>query len=225
MVILRVQFLRKIATLSQEHCNLERQGMHKRVLECLTCGANFRHSRGFNDHVSFCQAVAHATTLVNVNDLPDNSSAADPGSDNSSADNTEEDPFDTWQTEEDVADENSTGDDLTLPVENQEADVDTDADDESELSSSDGTEPDAEENPQSYLLSLKERELIKFLALVERGEGMSTAKSEEFLSYIKTFNDERAQLLPRKMKTCWLRVDKVGFRSWYYNLFCNRTFK
>ncbi len=106
------------------------------------------HSRGFNEHLSFCQAVAHATTLVNLNDTPENSSAADAGSENSSADDTEEDAVDAWQTEEDVADEDSTGDDLTFPVQDPEEDGDTDADDGSELSSTDGKEADAEENPQ-----------------------------------------------------------------------------
>ncbi len=124
-----------------------------------------------------------------------------------------------------MADDDSNGDDLTYPVQDPEEDGDTDADDGSELSSADDTEADADESHQSYLLTLKERELIKFLALVERCEGMSTAKAEDFLSYIKTFTDERAQLLPKKMKTCWLRVDKVYYHCCYYTVFCNRIFK
>ncbi len=104
-------------------------------------------------------------------------------------------------------------------------DGDTDVDDESELSSTDSTAAYAEESHIGYLLNLKDRELIKFLALVERGEGMSTAKAEDILSYIKTFSDERAKLLPKKMKTCWLRVDKVPFHCCNYTVFCNRIFK
>ena len=70
-------------------------------------------------------------------------------------------------------------------------------------------------NQQACMFTVAERELIKFLSLVEQGEGMRTAKAEDFLSYIKTFQDERAQLLPKKMKTCWRRVDKVPFHCHY----------
>ncbi len=57
------------------------------------------------------------------------------------------------------------------------------------------------------------------MALVERGEGMSTAKAEDFLSYIKTFKDLRAQVLPKKIKTCWKIINKVGL----YMLFLRTT--
>ncbi len=124
-----------------------------------------------------------------------------------------------------MADNDCNVNDLTEHVQDTEEDGETDADDESGLSSADDTESDAEKSHQAYLLNLKERELIKFLVLVERGEGMSTAKAEDILSYIKTFSDARAQLLPKKMKTCWLRVDKVPFPCCYYTVFCNLIFK
>jgi hypothetical protein len=172
--------------------------MHKRKLECLTCGATFVHGRAFNEHVSLCHAASHAKTHVNPNDTAFTEDFAFQGRDNSSADDINEDDVNSWETEEDVADEDSNGDALTYPVQDPSEDGDTDVDDDSELSSADDAEADAEESHQAYLLNLKERELIKFLALVERGEGMSTAKAEDILSYIKTFTDERAKLLPKK---------------------------
>ncbi len=41
---------------------------------------------------------------------------------------------------------------------------------------------------------------------------MSTAKAEDFLSYIKTFKDLRAKVLPKKLKICWKIVNKVRLR-------------
>jgi hypothetical protein len=72
---------------------------------------------------------------------------------------------------------------------------------------------------RSFVLTLRETEILKFMALVERGEGMSTAKAEDFLSYIKTFKDLRAQVLPKKIKTCWKIINKVGL----YMLFLRTT--
>ena len=92
---------------------------------------------------------------------------------------------------------------------------DSDDDDSTTSDSEDDLGEDDEDREQASMFTEQERELIKFLSLVERGEGMSRAKAEDFLTYIKTFTDERAQLLPKKMKTCWRRVDKVPFHCHY----------
>jgi len=108
----------------------------------------------------------------------------------------------------------------TNPAHDPEGVSDSDADDSTASDSEDQMGEDEEESQQSCMFTAQEKEIIKFLALVERGDGMSTAKAEDFLTYIKTFKDERAQLLPKKMKTCWRRVDKVAFHCYYYQTSC-----
>ncbi len=120
------------------------------------------HGRAFNEHVSLCHAAAHAKTHVNPNAIAFRDNFAFQGRDNSSADDTNEDDVDSWETEEDVADEESNGDALTYPVQDPSEDGDTDVDDDSELSSADDTEADAEESHQAYLLNLKERDSLNF---------------------------------------------------------------
>jgi hypothetical protein len=94
--------------------------------------------------------------------------------------------------------------------ETQREDNETDDASEVDYYSSDDEQSDStEKRNRSFVLSLRETEILKFLALVERGEGMSTAKAEDFLSYIKTFEDLRAKVLPKKLKTCWKIVNTV----------------
>ncbi len=45
--------------------------------------------------------------------------------------------------------------------------------------------------------------------MVEAGDGMSVAQASDILKWGKSFNDERAQSLPKKLMTCWKIVDKV----------------
>ncbi len=124
------------------------------------------------------------------------------------------------EAQETEANDGSNGAVKTNPAHGTEGGRDSDADDSTESDSEDQMGEDDEESQLSYMFTVQEREVIKFLSLVERGEGMSTAKAEDFLTYIKTFKDERAQLLPKKMKTCWRRVDKVAFHCYYYLAFC-----
>ena len=58
-------------------------------------------------------------------------------------------------------------------------------------------------------------EICRFLRSNEVGGGASNAKSEAALLYAKTLGG-RGDLLPKTMKTCWGRVDKV--RCLWYNV-------
>ena len=69
------------------------------------------------------------------------------------------------------------------------------------------------------LMTLREREVIKFLRMVEAGEGMSVAQATDILQWGKSFNDERAQCLPKTLLTCWRIVDKVMFIEYIQPLF------
>ena len=75
-----------------------------------------------------------------------------------------------------------------------------------------GCNGNAQRGPQP-IMTLKEREVIKFLRLVETGEGMSVAQATDILQWGRSFNDERAQCLPKTLLTCWRIVDKVMFKD------------
>ncbi len=75
-----------------------------------------------------------------------------------------------------------------------------------------GTDEDVEPtgNDQRHLaIRFKEAEVIKFLRVVEAGDGMSVAQATDILKWGKSFNDERAHSLPKTLLTCWTIVDKV----------------
>jgi hypothetical protein len=77
VVILLQDIFRKIATICKIDCTGEAQGMPTRKLECLTCGASFVQGRSFNQHVSHCCAIAHASTDTNLNVSSSERSASD----------------------------------------------------------------------------------------------------------------------------------------------------
>ncbi len=65
----------------------------------------------------------------------------------------------------------------TNPAHDLEDGRDSDTDDSTGSDSEDEMGENDEESQQSYMFTAQEREVIKFLSLVERGEGMSTAKA------------------------------------------------
>ena len=75
-----------------------------------------------------------------------------------------------------------------------------------------GDNVNAQRRPQP-IMAFREREVIKFLRMVEAGEGMSVAKATDILQWGRLFNDERAQCLPKTLLTCWRIVDKVMFKE------------
>ena len=77
VVILMQVCFRKIARLSNNHCTCEAQGMTTRKLGCLTCGTFLRQGRAFNEHVSHCCAIAHASTKKPMNVSSSETSASD----------------------------------------------------------------------------------------------------------------------------------------------------
>jgi hypothetical protein len=77
VVIVMQDVFRKIATISKIHCTGEAQGMTSRKLECLTCGTSFGQGRAFNKHVSYCCAIAHASTNRNKDVSSSERSASD----------------------------------------------------------------------------------------------------------------------------------------------------
>jgi hypothetical protein len=57
--------------------------------------------------------------------------------------------------------------------------------------------------PPDIGISVQEREVLKFLAIVEKGQGMSTNQANDCLAYVHTFHDARAKCLPKTVETCW----------------------
>jgi hypothetical protein len=60
-------------------------------------------------------------------------------------------------------------------------------------------------------------EICRFLRSNEVGGGASNAKSEAALLYAKTLGG-RGDLLPKTMKTCWAKVERVRLLFRYLNV-------
>jgi hypothetical protein len=58
-------------------------------------------------------------------------------------------------------------------------------------------------------ISSLETEVLKFLAVVEKGQGMSRNQATNVLAYLHTFNDPRLHCLPKTVDYCWQIVHKV----------------
>ena len=75
-----------------------------------------------------------------------------------------------------------------------------------------GDNVNAQRRPRA-IMAFGEREVITFLRMVKAGEGMSVAQATDILQSGRSFNDERAQCLPKTLPTCWRIVDKVMFKD------------
>ncbi len=58
-------------------------------------------------------------------------------------------------------------------------------------------------------ISTLECEVLQFLAIVEKGQGMSRNQATDVLAYLHTFNDPRVACLPKTLDYCWQIVHQV----------------
>ncbi len=164
---------------------------------CVTCGLRYFTGYPMSKHRRMCHKAEDNQDNEDSDDAEENDDAEEV-----------DDEVDHGVEEEDDAEEE---DDLF--------------DDESQGSDeSNGSDEDVGENVNAQrrpklLMTMREREVIKFLRMVESGEGMSVAQASDILKWGKSFNDERAQCLPKTLLTCWRIVDKVMLQKYTKPLF------
>ena len=107
-----------------------------------------------------------------------------------------------------------------MPVDKDDLfDEESQGSDDSHTSDDDvGENVNAQRRPR-LLMTMREREVIKFLRMVESGEGMSVAQASDILKWGKSFLDERALCLPKTLVTCWRIVEKVMLQKYTTPLF------
>ncbi len=168
--------------------------MGKTKRACVTCGLLYFTGYAMSKHRRLCHKDEHKEDA-------DTGNADEDTDDEVEDDDTvdEDDEEDNGTDEEDNADEEESADEEDNGV-NESNGSDEDV----------GANVNAQRRPRA-IMTLKEREVIKFLRLVETGEGMSAAQATDILQWGRSFNDERAQCLPKTLLTCWRIVDKVMF--------------
>ncbi len=62
---------------------------------------------------------------------------------------------------------------------------------------------------KSHIITPKDLEILLFLQATETGNGTSRQQNETMLDYVKRFHTARTILLPKQVKTCMRRVEKV----------------
>ena len=164
---------------------------------CVTCGLLYFTGYPMSKHRRLCHKAEHKEDA-------DTGNADEDTDDEVEDDDTvdEDDEEDNGADEEDNADEEDSADEEDNgAIESNGSDEDV------------GDNVYAQRRPRP-IMALKEREVIKFLRLVETGEGMSVAQATEILQWARLYNDERAQCLPKTLLSCWKIVDKVMFKEY-----------
>jgi hypothetical protein len=171
--------------------------MGKKKRACVTCGLLYYAGYPMSKHRRLCHKAEHKEDA-------DTGNADEDTDDEVEDDDTveEDDEEDNGADEEDNAEEE--GDVFNVESNGSGEDV--------------GDNVNAQRRPQA-IIAFKEREVIKFLRMVETGEGMSVAQATDILQWGRSFNDERAQCLPKTLLTCWRIVDKVMFKEYTRALF------
>ena len=166
--------------------------MGKTKRACVECGLLFYKGYQMGKHRRMCVYAKHNDDAGEDDDAEEEDDDEDFDAENDDDAEEEDDEEDLGTEEVDDAEEEN----ILLDVESSSSDEDV------------GCNGNAQRRPQP-IMTLKEREVIKFLRLVETGEGMSVAQATDILQWARSYNDERARCLPKTLLTCWGIVDKV----------------
>jgi hypothetical protein len=163
--------------------------MSKRKLHCLECGAAFRMGRMMYEHVHRCTTIARQATST-VQEVHYNNEG-----DDGIASLVHREDHDLPQND------NLEGGIPTADNENNGNGEEMDYQDIDDLDNDLFQHRNAEFNDLRNLdpemgISILESEVLKFLAVVEKGQGMSRNQATDVLAYLHTFNDPRLYCLP-----------------------------
>ena len=172
--------------------------MGKMKRACGTCGLHFFTGYPMSKHRRMCHKAEDNQDDEDRDDAEEDDDAEEVDDE---LDHGAEEEDDAEEEEDDLFDEESEG-----------------SDESNESDQYFGDLVNAERRPR-LLMTMREREVIKFLRMVESGEGMSVAQASDILIWGKSFHDERAQCLPKTLITCWRIVEKVMLQKYTKPLF------
>lgn len=64
-------------------------------------------------------------------------------------------------------------------------------------------------NARHMVITKKDMEILQFLECNDQGVGTSREQKQGVLDYVKSFDTARTNLLPKRITTCYNRMDKV----------------
>ena len=172
--------------------------MGKMKRACVTCGLLYFKGYPMSKHRRMCHKGDEDQDDEDSDDAEEDDDAEEVDDE---LDHGAEEEDDAEEEEDDLFDEESEG-----------------SDESNESDQYFGDLVNAERRPR-LLMTMKQREVLKFLRMVESGEGMSVAQASDILIWGKSFHDERAQCLPKTLLTCWRIVEKVMLQKYTKPLF------
>ena len=165
--------------------------LHKRKIRCLECNTTLRPGRSMYNHMLRCPPYPTRASA----DTNENGANSEEDAKSNSSEVTDDDT-------------NTSNSDLTNDPDADTDNYNSDSDrnpslDDNYDRTTVGECTDVRNLPPDIGISVQEREVLKFLAIVEKGQGMSTNQANDCLAYVHTFQDARAQCLPKTVETCW----------------------
>ena len=177
--------------------------MSKRKLHCLECGTALTKGRMMYNHVHRCTTIASATTTYTLiemnNDEDEGFLAAVVHPQHLRASNSQKTQIELRAAAQDHTTNNEYTNFQACPSDENEDDPPLRR---AELEPLRTLDPDMG-------ISTLECEVLQFLAIVEKGQGMSRNQATDVLAYLHTFNDPRVACLPKTLEYCWQIVHQV----------------
>ena len=171
---------------------------------CPLCTGQFMKGWKRHMHVQRCNAHLHNPTLEQTESFAEATApvhAKEHEKDQAPLEQTESLAEDTTTEHE----KEHTEDDQR-PLQQTESSAEETA---TELADMDDRTPCNQYNARHMVITKKDMEILQFLECNDQGVGTSREQKQGVLDYVKSFDTARTNLLPKRITTCYNRMDKV----------------